>query len=345
MAPARQLTSSATLKGKGSRRTDSWQSEAPRRASDASFESKKLNKTNNVRCEWREKSAVSWRSFARLSCAAFAIGLARTSEQTENFATDKSRYTIFNPTPIALRRAFNTDRPSITDSPFTIDAGAFQIESDVANWTVNTDNHVRTRTWIIGNTNFKVGITNWMDLQMFPQLYVNRRTSGKAFGPALEQDGFGNTTVRLKINLLGNDGGKLVVGLVSSLKIPTHAAHLGNNVWEPGFGLPVNYSLPAELTFFGQTRIDILDQPHSGNMRAQWQNPIGLSRTIFGNLSGYAEFYNAVSTGRDYPWIGTADMGLIYQAGPNFSIDIDSFFGLTRSADDFNFIVGFARRF
>jgi hypothetical protein len=146
MAPARQLTSSASLKGKGSRGTDSWQSEAPCRASDASVESKKLNKINNVRCERRAKSAVTWRSFARLSCAAFAMGLARTSAQTENFATDKSQYTILNPTPIDLRRPFNTDRPSITDSPFTIDAGTFQIESDVANWTVNIDNHVRRRT-------------------------------------------------------------------------------------------------------------------------------------------------------------------------------------------------------
>jgi Putative MetA-pathway of phenol degradation len=270
------------------------------------------------------------------------MSLARTSAQTQNFAADKSRYTIFNPTPIDLRRAFNTDRPSITDSPFTIDAGAFQIESDVANWKVNTDNHIRRRTWLIGNTNFKVGLTNWMDLQIFPQLYVNRRPSGEGFGQAIEQDGFGDTTVRLKINLLGNDGGKLVIGLVSSLKIPTNTGHTGNHVWEPGFGLPVNYSLPLGFTLFAQTRIDILDKARSSSMRVQWQNPIGLSRAIVGNVSGYVEFYDAVSSG---PWIGTLDTGLIYQVTPNFSVDVDSFFGLTRSADDFNLVIGFARRF
>jgi hypothetical protein len=324
---------------------DSWQSEAPRRASDASFASKKLNKINNVRGEPREKTAVVWQAFARLSCATAAMSLLATTAQAENFATDKSQYTIFNPTPIDLRRAYNTDRPSKADSPFTIDAGAFQIESDIANWTINIDNHIRTRTWIIGNTNFKVGLTNWMDLQIFPQLYVNRRTSGKRFGPALEQDGFGDTTARLKINFFGNDGGKLVVGLVASLKIPTHPDHLGNNIWEPGFGLPVNYSLTAGFTLFGQTRIDILDETHSSNMRLQWQNPIGLSRTILGNLSGYAEFYNAVSTGRDHPWVGTADVGLVYQVSRDCSIDVNSFFGLTPSADDLNVFVGFARRF
>ena len=257
-------------------------------------------------------------------------------------APDKSQYTLFNPTPINLRRPYNTDRPSKTDSPFSIDAGVFQIESDLPNWTLDYENGVRTRTWIVGNTNFKLGLTNWMDFQVFPQFYVNKRTSGPSFGKPLEQDGFGDTTIRLKINLLGNDGGKLVIGFLSSLKIPTNTGHTGNHVWEPGFELPVNYSLPCGFTMFAQTRIDILDKFRSSNMQVQWQNPIGLSRTIVGNLSGYVEFYDAVSSG---PWVGTLDTGLIYQLTPNVSIDVNAFFGLTRSAPDYNVFSGFGYRF
>ena len=259
---------------------------------------------------------------------------------------DKSQYTLFNPTPVDLRRPYNTDRPSKTDSPFTIDAGVFQIESDVWNWTLDEPDtkhgDERIRTWIVGNTNFKLGLTNWMDLQVFPQFYVNKRTSGPGFGKPLEQDGFGDTTIRLKINLLGNDGGKLVIGFLSSLKIPTDTGDTGNHVWEPGFELPVSYSLPWGFTLFAQTRIDILDKSRSSNMHVQWQNPIGLSRTIVGNLSGYVEFYDAVSSG---PWVGTLDTGLIYQLTPNCSIDVNSFFGLTRSAPDYNVFSGFGYRF
>jgi hypothetical protein len=40
--------------------------------------------------------------------------------------------------------------------------------------------------------------------------------------------------VRLKINLPGNDGGKLVIGFLSSLKIPTNTG-----VPETMFGNPV----------------------------------------------------------------------------------------------------------
>jgi len=255
---------------------------------------------------------------------------------------NKSQYTLFNPTPVDVRRPYNTDRPSKTDSPYTIDAGVFQIESDIPNWTLDYQGGVRTRSWIVGNSNFKLGLTNWMDFQVFPQFYVNKRTSGSGFGKPLEQDGFGDTTVRLKINLLGNDSGKLAIGFLSSLKIPTNTGHTGNHVWEPGFELPVNYSLPWGFTLFAQTRIDILDKARSSNMQVQWQNPIGLSRTIVGKLSGYVEFYDAVSSG---PWVGTLDTGLIYQVTPNFSVDVNSFFGLTDSAPDYNVFSGFGYRF
>jgi len=69
-----------------------------------------------------------------------------------------------------LRRPYNTDRPSKTDSPFTIDAGVFQIESDVANWTLDYEKGVRVRTWIIGNANFKLDLTNWMGSPGFPAI-------------------------------------------------------------------------------------------------------------------------------------------------------------------------------
>jgi len=278
---------------------------------------------------------------------ALAVDRALSADPSPTPTPNKSQYTLFNPTPVDLRRPYNTDRPSKTDTPYTIDAGVFQIESDVWNWQLEEPDtkhgDERIRTWIIpGNTNFKLGLTNWMDFQVIMQFYVNERTSGPGFGKPLEQDGFGDTTLRLKINLLGDDGGKLAIGFLSSLKIPTNTGHTGNHVWEPGFELPVSYSLPWGFTLFAQTRIDILDKARSSNMQVQWQNPIGLSRTIVGNLSGYVEFYDAVSSG---PWVGTLDTGLIYQVTPNFSVDVNSFFGLTDSAPDYNVFSGFGYRF
>jgi hypothetical protein len=264
-------------------------------------------------------------------------------------ASDKSRYTIFNPTPQKLWRPFNTDRPSKTDSPFTIDAGAFQIETDVVNYTLDRNNpdrfHLKIQTLLLGQSNFKVGLTNWMDFQVFTQGFVERRVSGTDFGPTKTVSGYGDTTLRLKVNFVGNDGGKFVLGMVASVKVPTNTAQLGNKLFDFGIGLPFNYSLPAGFTLFGQTRIDLPKIDGRSGRNLVWSNPVGISRTILGNLSGYAEFYSAVNSQRNLPWVGTADFGLIYQVTPNFSIDVNAFFGLTRSADDLVLFTGFGYRF
>src|SRR5437763_2953665 len=65
------------IKGKGSRRTDFWQSEAPRRASDASFESKELIPTNVKRprnVDWKRAAAILYGDWG--TSKAYVIGLA-----------------------------------------------------------------------------------------------------------------------------------------------------------------------------------------------------------------------------------------------------------------------------
>ena len=264
-------------------------------------------------------------------------------------APDKSQYTIFNPTPVKLYRAFNTDRSSKTDSPFTIDAGAYQIETDAVSYTWDRYNPGRTgrtvQTLLFGQTNFKLGLTNWMEFQIFPQGYVEKRFSPSAVGPAKTIRGFGDTTLRLKVNMVGNDGGPFILGVIASVKLPTNTANLGNKLFDFGLGVPFNYALPAGFTLFGQTRIDLPKVDGRSGRNVLWSNPIGVSRTIVRNLSGYAEFYSALNSQRALPWVGTADVGLIYQVTPNLSVDVNAFLGLTRSADDLNVFTGFAYRF
>ena len=53
------------------------------------------------------------------------------SAQDKGAAADKSQYTLFNPTPKEQMRPFNTDRPTKSNVPYTVDAGHFQIETDL----------------------------------------------------------------------------------------------------------------------------------------------------------------------------------------------------------------------
>ena len=50
-------------------------------------------------------------------------------------APDKSEYSLLNPTPDDQMRAFTPERPTLALVPFTVDAGHFQYESDLFNYT------------------------------------------------------------------------------------------------------------------------------------------------------------------------------------------------------------------
>src|SRR5687768_14233073 len=78
---------------------------------------------------------------------------------------DKSQYTIWNPTPRELMREMSTDRPDKTESAYTVDAGHFQIETDVLGYSEDrhSGSNERVKGWSFFNANLKVGLCNNSD--------------------------------------------------------------------------------------------------------------------------------------------------------------------------------------
>src|SRR5262245_66185319 len=64
---------------------------------------------------------------------------------------DKSIYDLFHPTPNELMREMSTDRPDQTESPYTVDAGHFQVEMDLVSGGFDRDRsggvEFRTTGW------------------------------------------------------------------------------------------------------------------------------------------------------------------------------------------------------
>src|SRR4051794_35775014 len=70
-------------------------------------------------------------------------------------ATADWLYSLFNPVPESAMRSFNTDRPTKSNVPFTIDAGHFQYEMDLFNYARQVSGTTRTQTWIGPNPTLK----------------------------------------------------------------------------------------------------------------------------------------------------------------------------------------------
>jgi hypothetical protein len=294
-------------------------------------------------------------------------GSPSTQQPTpEQKAAAKLKYNLLDPTPDDLLRPFNTDRPSKTDSPITVDAGRFQLEADFANFTYDRYNalgtNTKVETLLVAPTYLKVGLFENADFQMLVPTYVSIRSDARDIPVMVDgklrhvtevttADGYGDMIFRLKINLAGDEGGNFSMAVIPLIKAPTAGRGVGNGQVEGGINFPINYALPLGFTLFAQTRYDFLYNGDNSGYHALFSNNIGAFRTIpgilQGKLTGYAEFASAVSSrlGKNDPLVLTADTGLIYQLAPNVALDIDGFFGLTRGAPDVDIFGGIGVRF
>ena len=278
---------------------------------------------------------------ATVCAAAFGAG----AQETNSVPPDKSGYNIFNPTPDALLRELTPDRPDKTESPYTVDAGHYQLEMDFANYVYNDSGGTTTRAWNVAPFNIKAGLLNNVDLQFVFDNYLNVRTENRATGATMTRSGVGDFTTRLKVNLWGDDGGRTAFALLPFVTFPTSTDNLGNDAVEGGVIFPLAVKLPDDFDLGLETAVSCLRDDSDNNYHADFINSITCDHGIIDKLSGYLEFFSDISTEPHAGWIGTVDTGLEFLLTENVQLDCGCNFGVTSAADEFNPFAGITVRF
>jgi hypothetical protein len=262
---------------------------------------------------------------------------------------DKSGFTLFNPTPRELMREMSTDRPDLTESPYTVDAGHFQIEADLINYSYDRHNvardHTRGESIEIAPFNVRIGLCNSTEFDVIIPTYTWARTRDKATRRVSYDRGFGDLVTRMKINFWGNDGGRTAFGVIPFVKWPTSSGNLGSGSVEGGIILPLAVALPLGVDMGVMTEADFNCDTVGRGHHTEFVNTITFGHQIVGNLNGYVEFATVVSTERGSKWAGTLDFGLTYGITENIQLDAGVNIGVTRSADDINPFLGISFRF
>jgi len=294
-----------------------------------------------------------FRVFVRSTATSvLALGLAFGAAQAQNqspdkSSPDKSQYTIFNPTPVDQMRSFNTDRPTKSNVPYTVDAGHFQYEGDI--FIYSFDNTTTPGTdntgWVLFNPTFKAGLTNWADLEVNFSAYNIQRSMTRSTGATTQFNGFGDTFTRLKMNLWGNDGGTTAFALIPYGKWPTAPIGVGNGYAEGGLIAPLAISLPYGFTTILMGEVDYLKNPVSPGYRANFQSLINLNRSIFENVTAYAEIYAQWPNSPDLKNTYTLDFALAWTPLPNFQLDVGINIGLVPEAIPYQIYMGISQRF
>lgn len=262
---------------------------------------------------------------------------------------DKSSYHLFKPVPRELMREMSTDRPDKTESAYTVDAGHFQVEADVVNYSYDAHNvardHTITESLAIAPFSFKVGLLNNWDVQFVVPTYNATRVRDRRAGTRNTERGFGDFILRSKINFWGNDGGDTAFALMPYVKFPTASHDLGNGAFEGGLIAPLAVALPAGWGMGVMTQVDFNEDGDESGYHPEFVNTITFGHDIVGKLGGYVEFFSSVSTDDDADWVGTVDLGLTYGLTEDIQLDAGINIGVTRSADDFNPFLGISWRF
>ena len=169
----------------------------------------------------RTPSQTARAAIAGALLLAVAIGTAEASDQ------NKSQYTLFNPTPDRLLRDLTTDRPDTTESPFTVDAGRIQVETNLFGYTrsrPDVDGTV-TDSYDFLITNVRIGLTHTSEVNVVFQPYGIVRTRPLDPLLATRSSGVGGVDIRGKFNLWGNDSfdkpGATAFALLPFITLPT----------------------------------------------------------------------------------------------------------------------------
>jgi len=249
---------------------------------------------------------------------------------------DKSQYNLFNPTPPGLMREMTTDRPDVTQSPYTIDAGHLQIELSLIEYT-RDDETVASDSYSILPTNFRVGITNNMEVAVNVQPYTLVQAGHDSTA------GMGSTDLWLKANFWGNDGDiKTAAGIMSIVRLPTGPDAIGTDEVEPGIAgmFTVKLTEKVEVGLMGE--VDFVRGTDDPSYETDFLHTATISFPIVGELNGYVEYAGIASTGATYQ--AFADVGLTYQVNDNMQLDGGVNIGLSESAEDFTVFTGVSVR-
>ncbi len=287
-----------------------------------------------------------------ISCSAILVLTNRCNAEDSQDTTelnpsashaDKSSYTLFNPTPRSQMREFNTDRPDVTESPFTVDAGHFQAEFSFVEYTYDHDQGVRFDGFSVLPMNLKVGLLNNLDLQLILNPYENILIHGN--GVSNHAAGFGDTEIRTKLNLWGNDGGVTAGGVMPFIQLPTGTGGLSDHHVEGGLILPLNAQLPEGFEMGTMAEFDINRNDENDGYGVDFVHTITFDHELFEKVEGYVEYVGISPMGTSHNYLAYFDTGVTYAITKEIQLDGGINIGLSGDTDAFTVFSGLSLRY
>ncbi len=250
------------------------------------------------------------------------------------------KHTLFYPVPKDEMKEMETDRPDATESAYTVEAGHFQMETDLFKHVRNRNNEMLSTGNVFNLGNYKLGLTERMDIQLVVPTYVSNRTRDLSTNKIISKTaGFDDITLRLKYNLWGNSGGKSALAVLPFLSFPTSS--FSHNGIQGGIIFPFAIELNEGLNFGTQAGLEIVKEDDN-RYHPDFLYSFTFGKSISAKVNVFAEAFASYS-----PYLNNTDVyangGVIVSISKNFNVDAGFNYGINKEADKI-FFTGFSFR-
>lgn len=225
-------------------------------------------------------------------------------------------------------RPLSTDRPDVTESPYSVDAGHFQAEIDLARY--STDEGAEGGSFL--NMNLKLGLTDFWDMQVVVESMVGEE------GAAGMEWNAGDVALRSKFNVFGNDSGDVAFGVMPWVKLPT--ATEGTQKTDVGLITLLGVSLPADFSSGFMIEGDAVGDEVGDGYHFELLTTATCGHPIVGPLSAYVEVFGLYSSEAGADYALSIDGGLTYGLSEFVQLDAGVVGGLTDAAEDLSVFSG-----
>lgn len=241
------------------------------------------------------------------------------------------------PTPLRL---LSPDRPDRGDSPLTVDKSHLQIETELFAYARQSTQDERVETFRWGGTEFRLGLDQQTDFEILTESFISTRIESQE--NSATKTGYGGTTVRIKHNVVGNDGGPFALGLVPFTRFSSTTP-----LQEFGLGAPMSFELTTDysLGFSNEWGRREFQTESIDELRDRVSTSVSLSRSWPKRISTFLEYWQLWTPSGDLPLSAALGTGGSFGIGRNSAFDLGIHFGLNKDTEDIVPFTGFTQRF
>lgn len=221
----------------------------------------------------------------------------------------------------------------ITESPYTIKPGSFQLRVDAIELKINDDVPGSYAGLATGRTLLSIGLTNEFDIQVGAELFMSRRYTTS--GDLVEKDsGFGDLYARFKWTVWRDDEVGAAMAILPYAKIPTNSGGVGNDSVEGGLIVPVSWDLIGGFQGGAMFQWDLRRNDADDGYDSFWYVSMMARKNVFSALALYGEFTTSANSAGFDRWTGSLGGGATLQITSGIQLDYSIQRGIGSETDD-----------